>query len=88
MLDLYSQGSGSAMDEAMKSANNLEGSLNRLGNTWTSIVNNVIDTDTLINAANGFNSVLSVVEKLTSSLGSLGTISTIASGVAGAKGLG
>lgn len=88
MLDLYSHGSGSAMDEAMKSANNLEGSLNRLGNTWTSIVNNVIDSDALINATNGFNSVLSVVDKLTSSLGSLGTISTIASGVAGAKGLG
>lgn len=88
MLDLYNQGSGSAMEEAMKSANNLSGSLNRLGNTWTSIVNNVIDTDALISVTNGFNSVLSVVETLTSALGSLGTIGIGASGILGAKGLG
>ncbi|MCI8765020.1 MAG: phage tail tape measure protein [Lachnospiraceae bacterium] len=88
MLDLYNQGSGSAMEEAMKSANNLSGSLNRLGNTWTSIVNNVIDTDALISVTNGFNSVLSVVETLTSTLGSLGTISIGASGILGANGLG
>ncbi len=88
MLDLYNQGSGSAMEEAMTSANNLSGSLNRLGNTWTSIVNNVIDTDALISVTNGFNSVLSVVETLTSTLGSLGTISIGASGILGANGLG
>ena len=88
MLDLYNQGSGSAMEEAMKSANNLSGSLNRLGNTWTSIVNNVIDTDALISVTNGFNSVLSVVETLTSALGSLGTIGIGAGLFTGIKNVG
>ena len=37
MLNDYAEGSGSAMEEAMKSANNWEGSMNRLGNTFTSI---------------------------------------------------
>lgn len=88
MLDDYASGSGSAMEEAMKSANNLSGSLNRLGNTWTSIVNNVIDTDALISVTNGFNSVLSVVETLTSTLGSLGTIGIGAGLFTGIKNVG
>lgn len=88
MLDLYGKGSGSAMDAAMKSANGLSGSLSRLGNTWTSIVNNVVDSDTLIRAANGFNSVLNVVESLTSALGSLGTIGLGAGLLTGIKNVG
>ena len=49
MLDLYNNTSadGSAFREAEKSANNLSGSLNRLSNTWTDTVENIVNSDTL-----------------------------------------
>lgn len=74
MLNDYAEGSGSAMEEAMKSANNWEGSMNRLGNTFTKIVNNMVNSDAIITVTNSFNSLLSVIDTLTSKLGSLGTI--------------
>ena len=74
MLVDYSEGSGSAMEEAMKSANNWEGSLNKLNNTWTKIVNNFVNSDAIITATNSFNSFLSIIDTVTSKLGSLGTI--------------
>lgn len=74
MLKDYAEGSGSAMEEAMKSANNWEGSMNRLGNTFTKVVNNIVKSDAVIAGANGLNGLLSVIDKVTSKLGSLGTI--------------
>lgn len=74
MLVDYSNGSGSAMNEAMKSANNWEGSLNRLHNTWVKTVQNIADSDAIITVINGTNSLLDVLDKLTSKLGSIGTI--------------
>ena len=76
MLDLYNNTSanGSAFKEAEKSANNLSGSLNRLSNTWTDTVENIVNSDTLKGAVNLLNSLLTGVNKLTDALGSLGTI--------------
>lgn len=74
MLVDYSKGSGSAMNEAMKSANNWEGSLNRLHNTWVNTVENMANSDAIITIINGANSLLNVLNKLTSILGSVGTI--------------
>lgn len=74
MLTDYSNGSGSAMNEAMKSANNWEGSLNRLHNTWVNTVENIANSDAIITVINGTNSLLDVLNKLTSKLGSVGTI--------------
>lgn len=74
MLDLYSQGIGSAAEEAGKCANNIEGSLNRLSNTWTDTVKNFINSDAILAAVNVLNKLLSVVNSVTDTLGSLGTI--------------
>ncbi len=74
MLDLYSQGIGSAAEEAEKSANNIEGSLNRLSNTWTDTIENVINSDAILTIVRLLNGLLSVINKITDSLGSLGTI--------------
>ena len=76
MLDLYNSTSanGSAFKEAEKSANNLSGSLNRLSNTWTDTVENIVNSDTLKGAVNLLNGLLTGVNKLTDALGSLGTI--------------
>lgn len=73
MLVDYSEGSGSAMNEAMKSANNWEGSLNRLKNTWVNTVENIANSDAMITIVNSTNSLLDIVNKLTSKLGSIGT---------------
>lgn len=85
MLKDYAEGSGSALEEAMKSANNWEGSMNRLGNTFMKVVNNIVKSDAVITGANGLNSLLSIIDKITSKLGSLGTIGLGAGLFAGVK---
>lgn len=74
MLVDYSEGSGSAMTDAMDSANNLEGSLAKLSNTTTSIINNVADSSFMTGAVNGLNGILTIVNHLTETIGPLGTI--------------
>ena len=90
MLDLYNSTSanGSAFKEAEKSSNNLTGSLNRLSNTWTDTVENIVNSDTLKGAVNLLNSLLTGVNKLTDALGSLGTIGLGAGIFAGIKNIG
>lgn len=88
MLKDYAEGNGSALEEAMKSANNWEGSMNRLGNTFTKVVNNIVKSDAVIAGTNGLNSLLSVIDKITSKLGSLGTIGLGAGLFAGLKNAG
>lgn len=85
MLSEYSQGSGSAMDEAAKSANNWQGSLNRLSNTWTDTIGNVIKSDDVIKLINNLNQLLTTVNKLTGVLGTWGTLSIGAGIFAGIK---
>ena len=74
MLELYSQGIGSAADEAEKSANNIEGSLNRLSNTWTDTIENILNSDVILTVVKALNGLLSVINNVTDKLGSLGTI--------------
>ncbi len=88
MLSEYSQGSGSAMSEAEKSANNLTGSLNKLSNTWTNTVNNVVDSDGLKFVINSLNSILSLVNSITGGLGSFRTLGLGVGLYAGLKNVG
>lgn len=88
MLVDYSQGSGSAMEEASKSANNLQGRLNALSNSWTEFVNTIVKSDALKDGVNLLNGLVQGVTKLTSSLGSLGTIGLGAGLLAGIKNVG
>ncbi len=88
MLDLYSQGMGSAAKDAEKSADNMQGSLNRLQNTWTDTVENVANSDAILTIVNAFNGLLSFINKVTDALGSLGTIGLGAGLFAGIKNVG
>ncbi len=88
MLKDYASGSGSAMREAMKSANNWEGSMNRLGNTFTKVVGNIVKSDAVIAVADFFNALLSGIDNVTSALGSFGTIGLGAGLFAGLKNVG
>lgn len=74
MLQQYANGTGSMAAEAEKTANSWEGSLNRLSNTWTDTVGNIINSDAIITAINSFNSLLSVINSVTEALGSWITI--------------
>ena len=90
MLELYNSNlsDNSAYNEAMKSANNLSGSLNRLGNTWTDTVDNILNSDTLTTGVNVLNDLLGLVNKLTESLGGLGSIGLAGGLFAGIKKVG
>ena len=69
MLTDYSEGSGSAMEEAQKSADNWEGSLNRLSNTWTDMVGNIADSSSITAGINFFNDALRACEQLVDTIG-------------------
>lgn len=86
MLQDYSEGQGSAMQEAEKSASNVTGSLNKLSNTWTKTINNLVNSDDMITFINLLEKVVSLVDKITDNLGLLGTGGLLTSAIAGAKG--
>lgn len=81
MLGDYENSSGSLMDGASKSAESLDGSLTRLGNTWTSTVNNIADSDILFAIVSGLNLITGALNKVTASLGTLGSASLAGAGV-------
>lgn len=74
MLVDYSEGSGSAMEEAQKSATNLTGSINTLTNSWNEFVNFFVTADGLKDGVNFLNEV---VQGATSFADVLKTINTL-----------
>lgn len=88
MLQEYADGTGSLAAEAEKMAGSWEGSLNRLSNTWTDTVGNIVDSDAIVAAVNGLNSLLSVVNHVTDRLGPLGTAGLGAGMLAGVQNTG
>lgn len=88
MLVDYSEGTGSALEESNKSAENLTGTLNKLSNSWTEFVNNIINSDGLKAGVNLLNKLVEGATSLTSKLGSLGTIGLGAGLFAGVKNTG
>lgn len=74
MLDLYVHGTGMAAKQAETVSQSWEGSLQRLSNTWTSTINNLVDSEAASVGINTLNGLLLVIEKLTESLGLLETI--------------
>lgn len=74
MLKDYSEGNGSAFEEAMKSANNWEGTLNKLYNTWTDFIQNFTNTDVIISAINIVSNFVHTLDVLTEQLGAIPSI--------------
>lgn len=74
MLVDYSQGAGSALAASSENAENLSGSLNRLSNSWTELVNSFAASDTLKTGVNVLNSLVQGAVKLTDVLTPLGMI--------------
>lgn len=88
MLGQYKSGAGSMARDAEKLADSWEGASNRLYNTLTSTISNIVNSDAVIAVTNGLDGILSVVNKVTESLGSLGTIGVGAGLFAGLKNVG
>ena len=81
MLELYSQGMGSAAKEAEKSSNNWSGSWNKVKNSWTDLIQNFADSDAIIGAINVLNKLIIAIDKLSEALGGLPTLAGIGAGL-------
>ena len=74
MLSDYSDGQGSAAKEADKSANNWQGSLNKLSNSWTEFISNFAQSDQITGAIKFVNEFVQAMNSLVDVITPLGTI--------------
>lgn len=88
MMSDYQNSEGSALNEALKTANSWEGLLNQISNNWTSFVGSFVTDDLSTGALKTVNGLTKGVDLLVKSLGALPTIATVAMGILGAKGHG
>lgn len=88
MLNDYSLGEGSAWEAARQSAQTLTGSLNELSNSWTSLVNNIMDSDGLKTGVDLLNGLVEGLAGVADVLGPLGTVGLGAGLFAGIKNVG
>lgn len=80
MLSEYSQGAGSSLIEAEKTANSWEGKLNSLSNSWDSFVNTLTNKEAVVGGISIFDHLIQGAEKLTDVLGALPVILTTITG--------
>lgn len=71
---------GSAMDEAMKSANNWAGSINKVRNSWAELTAKFTDSDNMISVLNSINAIIQSITDSAAS-GALRTLSDVFSGL-------
>ena len=76
MLVDYSEGSGSAMEEAMKSANNWSGKLNQLQNSWDSLVSSITNKDTVLSGLTFGDKLIQGVESFIDTFGEIPVLLT------------
>lgn len=92
MLYQYTTGAGAMADKVSMTADSWEGSLNRLSNTWFSVINNIVDSDSLIFLVNNLNNVISAFDRLTgkvkSMTGDLGNVGALIGLLASMKNVG
>ena len=62
--------------------------MNKLSNTWTDTVDNILNSDTLTTGVNVLNDLLGMVNQLTDALGGLGTVGLASGLFAGIKNVG
>lgn len=86
MLDLYNNSSAenSAFREAQKSAENWSGTWNKVKNSWSDLLQNFANTDTIVGALNILNDLIGTLDKL----GAMGTIGLGAGLFSGIKNVG
>ena len=76
ILGDYANGTGSAMREAEKSANNWEGSINKVNDSWTSFIQNFTKSDDIITFLGIIDKAVNKLDDLIQTLGLAGTAFT------------
>ncbi len=71
MLSEFSQGTGSALEEAEKTANSWEGRLNSLQNSFDSFVNSLTNKEMIISGISFFDRLIQGAEALTDTIGEI-----------------
>lgn len=71
MLSEFSQGSGSALEEAAKTADSWEGRLNRLQNSWDSFVNSLTNKTAITGGISFLDNMIQGAESLVDTLGEI-----------------
>lgn len=71
MLSEFSQGSGSSLNEAMKTAESWEGRLNALQNTWDGLINSITNQDYIKGGVSFLDNVIQSFQRLTDTVGAL-----------------
>lgn len=85
MLSEYSQGEGSALEEAQKTAESWQGLLNQISNNWTGFIQNFADDGLVTNTLKFINELVNGADSLVESFGALPTLIAAIGGVFGAK---
>lgn len=76
MLGEFSQGAGSALEEAEKTANSWEGRLNSLQNSWDSFINTLTNKEAVMGGISFFDRLIQGAEKLTDVIGEIPVVLT------------
>lgn len=74
MLKEYSQGTGSALEEANKTADSWEGRLAQLQNSWDSFVNSITGKNVVKGSISFLDNTIQAFEKLMDTIGTIPTI--------------
>lgn len=88
MLQDYADGEGSMAREAEKTAKSWEGSLNRLGNSWTKFIDSLTNQDAIIGATNALSNLLNGITSITDKIGVLSTAGLGIGAILGGKNVG
>ena len=83
MLVDYSEGNGSALEQANQSAETLTGTIHQLSNSWTEFVSSIVDSDGL---KSGVSLLNGLVEGLTDVANAFGTINSMFGNLSGIGG--
>lgn len=76
MLGEFSQGTGSALEEANKTADSWEGRLNALSNSWTSFCNVLTNKEAIMGGISFFDRLIQGAEALTDTIGEIPLVLT------------
>lgn len=80
MIGEFSQGTGSALEEANKTADSWEGRLNSLSNSWTEFVSSLTSKEAVKGGISFLDNTIQAFEKLTDVLGAIPVIMTAVNG--------
>lgn len=86
MLVDYSEGDGSALEQSNKSAENLTGTINKLSNSWTAFVSNIVESDGLKSGVNLLNGLVEGLTDVANAFGAINSMFGNLSGIGGTLG--